>query len=115
MKFLLEENFPLTACSELQGRGHVAIRLIDANMLGAADSDVFALAQRENAILLTTDKDFFHTIPFLHDTHCGVVVVALRQPSRAAIVERLRWFLEHAPSSMQNRVLLLRDKTHVMR
>jgi len=90
MKFLLDENFPATAGppfplaarSELHERGHVAIRLGDVNMLGAADADVFALAQRENAILLTTDKDFFHTIPFLHETHCGIVVVALRQPSR---------------------------------
>jgi predicted nuclease of predicted toxin-antitoxin system len=79
---------------------------------GMDDSLVFQKAQGLGAILLTTDRDFFHTIPLLYPEHAGVVVVALRQPNRAGIISRLEWLLSHVPeSAFKNRAFQLRDKT----
>ena len=76
------------------------------------DETVFRKAKDFGAVLLTTDRDFFHTIPHLHDTHCGVIVIALRQPNRAAILSRLEWALSQiAEADIANRVFQLRDKT----
>ena len=61
------------------------------------DETVFRKAKDFGAVLLTTDRDFFHTIPHLHDTHCGVIVIALRQPNRAAILSRLEWRFRKLP------------------
>jgi len=36
-------------------------------------------------VFLTTDRDFFHTIPHIHDKHAGIIVIALRQPNRSTI------------------------------
>ena len=54
-------------------------------------------------------RDFYHTMPLLHPNHAGIVVVALRQPNRAAINGRLKWFMENIEEPLANRVFVLRD------
>ena len=43
--------------------------------------------------------------------HCGIVVIALRQPTRQAILDRLGWFLDNVPLPIDNRAFVLRDRT----
>jgi len=54
-------------------------------------------------------------MPLLHPEHAGIVVVALRQPSRAAILARLKWFIENVPEPLANRVFILRDFSYRLR
>lgn len=88
MKFFLDENFPKSATGMLEHLGHVVFDLGCAE--GSRDADIFDEAQKCGAIFLTTDRDFFHTIPHLFPHHEGVIVIALRQPNRAAILENRR-------------------------
>ena len=112
MTFLLDENFPLSTMELLASRGHVGISLAEACGLGVSDEEVFATAQQRSAILLTTDRDFFHTLPLLHPRHNGVVVIALRNPNRRAIQSRLEWFLDSILLPITNKAFLLRDSTY---
>lgn len=112
MKFLLDENFPASAATLIESTGNEAVRFTDVCSFGDADETVFAVAQRENATILTSDRDFYHTIPFLHEHHAGIVVIALRQPSRSLIQERLSWFLRFIKPPLENRVFLLRDYSY---
>ena len=112
MRFLLDENFPVSAAEFLLERGHEVFTLAETCGRGAPDEDVFASAQALGAILLTSDRDFYHTIPHLHPRHCGIVVVALRQPGRDAILSRLDWFLANIPPPHDNRAYILRDHTY---
>lgn len=112
MKFLLDENFPKAATAILTAKGHEVFDFRGTPDEGMADSEVFLRAQSLEAVLLTTDRDFFHTIPHLHETHCGVVVIALRKPNRAAILSRLEWLLSNtSASAFANRTFQLRDST----
>ena len=64
--------------------------------------------------MLTTDKDFFHTVPHLFAHHYGVVVVALRQPNRRSILAKMSWLIAHIPlEQLEGRVFLLMDTTYV--
>ena len=112
MTFLLDENFPVSAAEFLRDRGHVVFLSVETCGRGATDEDVFAEAQRRRAILLTSDRDFYHTIPLLHPDHCGIVVIALRQPTRDAILSRLGWFVDHIPVPPENHAFVLRDQTY---
>ncbi len=112
MRFLLDENFPKAAHQFLRISGHEVFDFRGTIDQGMKDEAVFQMAQRLQAILLTTDRDFFHTIPHLFDEHSGVVVIALRQPNRNAIPSRLEWILNHVSEGFYpNRVFQLRDKT----
>ncbi len=109
MKFLLDENFPCSSARLIASCGHEAVQFADVCNSGADDETVFATAQRLGATILTSDRDFYHTMPLIHPSHAGIVVVALRQPNRAAIHARLKWFMENVQEPLTNRVFVLRD------
>ncbi|MBK1833002.1 DUF5615 family PIN-like protein [Roseibacillus ishigakijimensis] len=112
MRFLLDENFPKAAGDLLHELGFEPLRAQQICGPGAADSAVLALARQKQAALLTTDRDFFHTLAVLEPDHYGIVVIALKQPSRSAIVTKLRWFLENIPlENLPKRAFQLRDRT----
>ncbi len=110
MKFFLDENFPKIAAVSLGSMGHEVFDLRGTSEEGAADDHIFAAAQDLSAVFLTTDRDFFHTIPHLHENHCGIIVIALKKPNRAAIMEKLLWILHRLkPGDFTNRAIQLRD------
>lgn len=84
MRFFLDENFPKAAVGLLEDMGREVFDLRGSGREGLPDPDIFAEAQRCAAVFLTTDRDFFHTIPHLHEKHAGIIVIALRQPNRSA-------------------------------
>jgi predicted nuclease of predicted toxin-antitoxin system len=115
MKFFFDENFPKAAGLLLAARGHKWFDIRGTEQEGAGDTAIFGLAQEEGAVFLTTDRDFFHTVPHVVKSHHGVVVVALLQPNRQAILRRVEWFLDHfEDSDMRDRVFELRDRTYVV-
>ena len=116
MIFFLDENFPKSAEKFLQELGHEVIDIRGTKFQGSNDDQLFELAQQNQAILLTTDRDFYHTVSLNFKTHFGVVVIALKQPNRQAILNRLQWVLdEKLLESIQNKVILLRDQTYRIR
>lgn len=115
MRFFFDENFPKAAGPLLVARGYEWVDIRGTDKEGSDDTAIFRLAQQERAVFLTTDRDFFHTIPHLEKNHHGVVVVALRQPNRRSILRRIEWFLDHfEDEDIGNRVFELRDHTYVV-
>lgn len=116
MNFLLDEKFPKSAEELLHGSGHKVIDIRGTDQQGADDFQLFEIAQQYEAILLTTDRDFYHTVPLNYSSHAGVIVIALKQPNREAVLARLRWIIsQDLMNSLQNTVILLRDNTYRIR
>jgi predicted nuclease of predicted toxin-antitoxin system len=89
VRFFLDENFPRKATTILEAAGHEVFDIRGTKKEGAADRIIFELAQKLQAIFLTTDKDFFHTIPMqFNRKHYGVIIIALRQPNGPAILKK---------------------------
>jgi predicted nuclease of predicted toxin-antitoxin system len=89
MKFFLDENFPRPALTYLVSAGHSAAHALDYFPPGTDDEKLFERAQSDGAIFITTDKDFFHTIPLAFARHGGAIVITLRKPNRADLLRRL--------------------------
>ena len=89
MKFFLDENFPRPALTQLQAAGHSAAHALEIFPPGTADDRLFAHAQKELAVFITTDKDFFHTVPLAFEQHHGAIVITLRRPNREELLRRL--------------------------
>jgi predicted nuclease of predicted toxin-antitoxin system len=116
MNFLLDENFPKSAETLLLNLGHQVIDVRGTHLQGVDDFRLFELAQQNEAVLLTTDRDFYHTIPLTYPTHCGVIVIALKRPNRVAILVRLEWIVAHSLiESIKDTVILLRDNSYRVR
>lgn len=116
MKFFFDENFPKKVAGLLNENDHEVIDIRGTENEGITDKEIFKLAQKNKAIFLTTDKDFFHTIPFNFTKHSGVVVIALDQPNSEKILEKIMWLLNNFDlSKLPNKTLLLRETTYFVR
>lgn len=110
MKFFFDENFPKKATSLLEEKGHQTFDVRGTNLEGSDDLDIFKISQEHEAVFLTTDKDFFHTIHFLYETHFGIVVIALSQPNTPSILEKLKIGLDYIEKNgIHSKCLLLTD------
>lgn len=110
MLFFLDENFPKKAVSFLNEKGHETLDIRGTPQEGLADSLIFTIAQEKGAVFLTTDRDFFHTVPFLYNEHHGIVVIALSQPNTKNILEKLDIALSHVGNlDIRSHCLLLTD------
>lgn len=107
---LLDENFPLSTRSFLESRGWAILDVRGTSREGCEDKVLFAWGQENHALILTTDKDFFHTIPLLFGKHFGIVVVALKKPNSMAILHRLLSAWNHLEQTgFENQAYLLTD------
>jgi predicted nuclease of predicted toxin-antitoxin system len=89
MRFFLDENFPRAALVALESAGHSATHALQSFPPGTADNLLFAHAQQHEAIFISTDRDFFHTIPLAFEHHAGAIVITLRKANRADLLRRL--------------------------
>ena len=58
MKFLLDENVPISIKNVIKDLGHEGFSLHDFNRLGIKNGEVANLALREDAVVITLDSDF---------------------------------------------------------
>ena len=113
MNFFLDENFPRPAITQLQSAGHSAVHALEIFPPGTTDDQLFAYAQQKFAIFITTDKDFFHTVPLAFAQHHGAIVVTLRRPNREELLRRLADALAAlGERKLDNSVWLVTD-THI--
>lgn len=110
MLFFLDENFPKKAVSFLNGKGHETLDVRGTPQAGIPDDLIFSIAQEKMAVFLTTDRDFFHTVPFLFEDHHGIIVIALSQPNTQSILEKLDVALAHiGKKDIRSHCLMLTD------
>jgi predicted nuclease of predicted toxin-antitoxin system len=111
VRFFFDENFPKAAAEVLERYSHEWIDPRGSELEGADDSILVEEAQRNSAVILTTDRDFFHTLRHQNPSHAGLIVIALKQPNRSAILDRLQWLLENIDEDqIPGRAFQLRDK-----
>ena len=111
MIFFLDENFPRKAASILESLGHQVFDIRGTELEGILDENIFAKAQEHNAVFLTTDRDFYHTIALLYPVHAGIIVIALSQPNSVNILDKLNAALHIIETcKIKSNCLLLTDK-----
>jgi len=77
VKLKLDENIPHSAGNRLATLGLDVDTVLDENLGGHPDSDVWAASQSEGRLLVTQDLDFSDVRRFAPGTHCGLLLVRL--------------------------------------
>ena len=80
MRFITDENLGIQIPRFLRSLGHDVISVIEV-ALSHPDIDILAIANRENRILLTTDKDFGELVFKEKLIHSGVILLRLKDES----------------------------------
>jgi len=74
MRFLLDESAEARIATLLTAHGHDTTRIGQEYPAGLPDEEVLALAQREQRILITNDKDFGELVVREQQSHAGVIL-----------------------------------------
>ena len=98
MKIKLDENLPVRLSQALSQLGHDVDTAMEEGLIGKDDSVIWEAAQEHQRLLITQDLDFSDLRQYQPGSHAGIVLVRLRDPSGAALFERVtRIFEEGRP------------------
>jgi predicted nuclease of predicted toxin-antitoxin system len=85
LKIKLDENLPRALARELRGLGQDVHTVHEEGLEGHLDGRIWRAAQEEGRFLITQDLDFSDVRAFKPGTHCGILLVRLREPGRLAL------------------------------
>ena len=94
IKFLLDENVPLSIGVFLRDMGFDVVHAKEVEMLGASDDHIMELARHEERALITFDKHFANLVLYPPNTHWGVIRIRIHPPLLGDVTEALAHFLE---------------------
>ena len=96
MKILVDEHIPLMTVRALRLLGHDVRDLRGTPDEGMQDDALWEMAQREERLLITTDKGFTH---YRAARHYGILVIRLRRPNRHRIHQRIMQAVTQVPET----------------
>ena len=79
MNFLIDADLPRSTATTLAAGGHDALHVSDVGLGAGADRAIFNHAQQTEAVLVTRDLDFTDPLKFPESSHCGLMIVRIRE------------------------------------
>lgn len=74
LKFVIDEDMPRSTAKVLRTKGYETLDVRDLGLRGKSDDEIFKLAQKEKAVMLTGDLGFGNLLHFPVGSHSGIVV-----------------------------------------
>ena len=107
MKICVDENIPLVSVAWLKESGHDVLDIRGTIEHGLTDELLWKKVQRENRLLITTDKGF---AAHRAESHYGILIVRLRQPNEQKIHARITQAINQYPESdWRGLLIVMRD------
>ena len=107
MKICADENIPLVTVVGLRNLGHDVLDIRGTTEQGLTDELLWKKVQRENRLLITTDKGF---AGHRAEPHYGILIVRLRQPNEQKIHARImQAFNQYSEGEWQELLVVMRD------
>ena len=95
MRLKLDENITVDARTLLAAFGHDVDTVADEQLVGRPDPDVLAAAVGDGRALVTFDLGFGDPRSYPPGTHCGVILLRLRDQQPGNVVTVLQRLAEH--------------------
>ncbi len=89
MRFKLDENFGARTQQLFRTSGHEARTVVEQDLQGSSDQDLFTACAREQRCLVTLDLDFANVLRFPPDQVGGIAVIRLPQNPSLTLLEGL--------------------------
>jgi predicted nuclease of predicted toxin-antitoxin system len=107
MRIKLDENIAGSAAARLTVLGHDVHTVIEEQLSGRIDSEVWAAAQLEERFLITQDLDFSDRRRFAAGSHAGVLLVRLPDSEQWRITDYLVAWLSTPDASTWERCFVV--------
>lgn len=93
-QILIDENVPISVMEWLKKKGLNAKRVSEVGLRGAKDENIAKYAIKNNMIILTLDTDFAYIYHNVFRGSLTVIVVRVKPPTPANIIEVLNTTLK---------------------
>jgi len=103
MKFLLDESADFPLAAYLEQLGHDVTAVVHDYTLSIKDHEVLSIANAEQRIVITNDKDFGELIYHRKLSHSGVIFLRLGDESIPRKIDRLDDVLTHHADDLSDR------------
>lgn len=87
LRFKLDENFSHHLAKRFEEAGYDVETILDEQMSGAPDDNLFQTVIAEQRCLVTLDLDFANIIRYPTDGTAGIVVIRPNRPITLAVLE----------------------------
>ena len=114
MKFLLDENIGNKIATFLRSLGYITYRLREINP-GIEDYEVLNFAVSQDAILITSDKDFGELVFKEGFPHRGIIFLRLNDQSSENKIRALKVILSRKRNLRDFLVITEQEKTYKVR
>ena len=110
MKFLADVNIEKTIVDELRMLGYDIVWIVDENPY-LDDMSIFKIAQNENRILLTNDKDFGEIVFRQKLVSAGIILLRIKgQDTRKKIKLLKKVLISHLDRISKHFVVITKEK-----
>lgn len=89
LRFKLDENFSSSLTELFTAHNYDAESVLDEQLSGAPDSDIYEVCRQENRCLVTFDLDFANIIRFPAESTQGIVVIRANQIITLEVMKRM--------------------------
>ena len=79
MKFLTDENIAVSIVRALRDNGFDVKDVKEEKFHGSTDLEILAIANKEERIIITHDKDFAYLATLATRTHKGIILLRVRK------------------------------------
>ena len=87
--FIIDADLPRSLVALFGEAGQIADHVNDLDMGGATDDEIYSLAQKRRACIVTGDFDFADVRRYPPANHSGIVVFVLPRTATAPYIRRL--------------------------
>jgi predicted nuclease of predicted toxin-antitoxin system len=109
-KLFADENIAPRVVQALKNNQFDIVTVYEENLVSALDEQILKIAQKQNRIILTHDKDFGNLIRQSYQQHGGVILLRLRDQSPGNVILHLIPFLKQIPANkIKNRLVIFRE------
>ena len=77
MKFVLDENIPLSLINFLKSNNHQVIHIRETALKGSSDKKIAEFTKKQKAILITKDLEFGNIHLHKKGSHYGLIIIRL--------------------------------------
>jgi predicted nuclease of predicted toxin-antitoxin system len=89
MRFKIDENLPFEATELLRSSGYNAMSVFDQSLVGARDTTIAEICQKEKRILVTLDLDFADIRTYPPIEHEGLFVLRINNQGKNNVIHVL--------------------------
>lgn len=99
MRIKLDENLPASLAAILTTLGHDVETVVEEQLSGCNDQNLWEAAQKESRFLITQDMDFSDVRRFRPGDHCGILPIRLRSPDLRSLIHQVEQLFREEDAS----------------